>query len=370
MIRNKGLIKGLKENDFQVDFLTLPVREDDQYFDDSIDISNHVNVIYAQDNKLYNSLVKNDKTIIGKIKRIMLPSLRKVYHSISLFDNTIHIAKKIDLNALEIDYYDLIISSSDPKTSHIAVHQLIKSGLKYGKWIQYWGDPLTLDITNKSILPNAYIKKIEKQIMSHADQIVYVSPFTLRAQKKLFPNYNYKMTFVPIPYLEEKLYDNGTSDNPKLGYFGDYNSNIRNLYPFYETCINGNYQCVIAGNSNLELSSSNNVTVLPRISQKQVGDYEKDCDILVCVLNKRGTQIPGKIYHFAATNKPVLVILDGEKEKEIEEYLSQFERFVMCENNIENITKAIEKIRQSNLEYHPSPYFKPQKIVKDILDLL
>ncbi|WP_033542291.1 hypothetical protein [Planococcus sp. CAU13] len=363
------MIKGLKIDGHKIDVLTLPARENDEYYDNSNGIIDCDRVIYTENNKIYNSLVESNQTMLGIVKKTILPLLRKVYHSFSLFDNSINVAKNINKGLLKIDYYDLIISSSDPKSSHVAVSKLIEQGLKYGEWVQYWGDPLTLDITNKTILPNAYIKKVEYRLLSQANRIIYVSPFTLKEQRKLFPELAERMKFVPIPYLDEKIYviNKINEESLKLGYFGDYKYEVRNLLPFYSACKNNNFSCVIAGNSNMELSSTKDIFVLPRINQSKVEQLEKECSILICVLNKTGTQIPGKLYHYAATNKPILVILDGDHVNEIVEYLNSFDRFYTCKNNEKSIVNTIKDILIEKREYIPSPEFKPEVIARKII---
>lgn len=76
---------------------------------------------------------------------------------------------------------------------------------------------------------------------------------------------------------------------------------------------------------------------------KETEKYEEDADLLIVLLNKKGTQIPGKIYHYAGTNKPILIILDGDRKEEIKEYLSLFNRFYFCENNERTRNRAIHK---------------------------
>jgi hypothetical protein len=94
---------------------------------------------------------------------------------------------------------------------------------------------------------------------------------------------------------------------------------------------------------------------------------EADCDVLVCLLNRRGTQIPGKLYHYAATNKPILVILDGERAPDIETYLQRFARFVCCANEANAIQLAVEQLAASNRQYMPAPAFAAGEIAKQFL---
>ncbi|WP_372995837.1 hypothetical protein [Lutispora sp.] len=365
-IRTIGLAKGLVGLDCEVDYLTIPASRTH-----CVTNSNHtesIKIIRSGNNSAYDAVVKQN----GRLKKTIVGLLRKVYHAVSLYDYTYFIAKNINISLLGGNEYDLVISSSDPKTSHIAVRKLIDQGLKYKKWIQYWGDPMTLDITDNSIYPKYLIRKIEEKLFYKADRIVYVSPFTLEKQKELFPVLEDKMTSLPIPYLEERLYTNGDIGNKaiRLGYFGDYYSRVRNIVPLYETCKNAGFELIVTGNSDILIEDNDNISIYPRVSQLKVEELERECDVLVCLLNITGTQIPGKLYHYAATNKPILVLLDGERKEDMRKYFDMFDRYVLCDNNEESIKAAIAKLIESNRKYEPSAYFEPKTIADQFLQLV
>lgn len=366
MLRNKALIQGFINNGSKVSILTIEGSEENSFYDESIAWNKDISIIKLNSNLAYTSLLKEEKNTLGTIKKKIIPIIRKVYHCFNVFDNTISIAKAAEPSGLPNDYYDLIISSSDPKSSHIAVKRLIKKGLKYDRWIQYWGDPLTLDITRKNKYPISFLKRIESNIFTQADAIIYVSPLTLEKQKSLFPSHATRMKFIPIPYLEPKIYNKKKSSKVKIGYFGDYPSGIRNLLPFYEACEKqvDEIEVEIVGNSDLSLSNTDNIMVLGRKTRNQVEHMEEQSDILVCLLNKSGTQIPGKLYHYAATDKPILVILDGEYKKEIKSYLNTFNRYFFCENNERSIYHTINEIKNTERSYKPSPDFHPNLIAE------
>lgn len=372
MIRNNALINGLIENGASIEILTIPTQIENSFYDRTLEWDKSIEVTYLKSNNIYASLVSGTESLSGKLKKAILPFLRKIYHSVSIFDNTIYMAKKANKNILKSNYYDLVISSSDPKSSHYAVKRLIESGLKYDKWVQYWGDPLAIDITNKSIYPSFYLKYKEKVLFSVADKIVYVSPFTYNSQVNMYPGFKDKMNFIPIPYIKEKIYSISNLRNKKIsvGYFGDYNSHIRDINQLYSACDENDYNLIIAGNSDLNLKQTKNIKILPRVSQEKVEKLESDVDVLVCILNKKGTQIPGKIYHYAATNRPILVVLDGNNKEEMRKYLKKFNRFILCENNKDSISRALNNIRDENKYYSPSPHFNSKNIALKFLDLI
>ncbi|WP_138419840.1 glycosyltransferase [Aquibacillus sediminis] len=363
-IRTLGLVKGLIGLNHSVDYLTIPTSIKHVKTIDPMGLGLE-NIIRTHNNTAYNTVISSE----GKIKKKIVGILRNVYHAFSLYDYTHSIAKKIDLSLLNNAEYDLVISSSDPKSSHLAVQNLIKQGLKCKKWIQYWGDPLALDITNKSVYPQWFILNKEKKLLSVADKVVYVSPFTLTEQRKLFADLNEKMCFLPIPYIEEKIY--GETDNNKftIGYFGAYHSNVRDILPLYSAClkIKRDINLNIVGDSDVNLEQSESIRVYPR---GDISDFERNADLLVCLLNKRGTQIPGKIYHAAATDKPVLVILDGDNLEQTRDYLSNFNRFILCENNKESISNALIEIIDKGEKYRPAQQFNPETIARNFIQNL
>lgn len=371
IISNIGIINGLTELGHNVSICTTMF-----YGDNVKEIKNYfkhdVKIYRINRNKLYKAAVnvRKKQNLIKKFYSIS----RKLYYKFKIIDNFKPVAKSISLNELEefwgLKYFDVVISASDPKSSHLAVKNLIKQGLKYGKWIEYWGDPLAADITRHNIWPKACLKFVETKLIKDCDKIFYVSPFTKELQQSLYKKYASKMEFEPLPYNEAKIYPISDLSDEKvsLGYFGDYSSNVRNIMPLYNLAKkNKDILLEIAGNSDLKLETYSNINIYQRLKKEEIEKKEEKVDILVCILNTKGTQIPGKLYYSASTNKPILVILDGDEQEKMENYLTSFNRFEICKNKENDIKKAINKICNENKMYKPSEYFEPSKIAKNIL---
>ena len=81
---------------------------------------------------------------------------------------------------------------------------------------------------------------------------------------------------------------------------------------------------------------------------------EAESDILVVVANSSGGQIPGKVYKYAATDKTILFILDGEKEK-IVDIFGGYNRYIFVENNIDDICDALTNIFKIRERYINKP---------------
>jgi glycosyltransferase involved in cell wall biosynthesis len=360
--RDRAIITGFIELGHSVDVLTI--------FPDNLKITvkdskalKEAQIIRI--NKVFNSNDLRHKESQIKTKLIWLG--RKMFHYFSIFDISYFSIGKIDLSFLPKTQYDVIISSSDPKTSHILANKLINKGLIYKKWIQYWGDPLTIDITKKHIYPNFITKYIEGRIINGASKVIYVSPFTLERQKLLFKNQAHKLTFLPICYENEKIFVSPSQNKYTVGYFGYYSSEIRNILPLYHAFekLDLSLHLNIVGTSDMELNNSKNVSVYPNSNEITV--FEEECHLLVVILNKAGTQIPGKVYHAAATNLPILVVIDGEEGSRIEEYLRKYNRFDFCDNNSESIAQAIKEIRDSGKKRLPCTSLNARNVAESFL---
>ena len=298
---------------------------------------------YSQ-NKKNNLLLKS----IIKIMRI-------IYHKFSIYDHTKYVLQKVNIDFFNSDFFDLIITVSDPKTSHLAGKKLISQGLKYKYWLQYWGDPMAIDITKKNIYPKFILKKYENRIIEQADKIVYTSFITLEKHKKIFKKNSHKMSFIPTSSNSIINHNEQEKINWDIGYFGAYNKKIRDLRPLYKAIkYYKRVRLLIVGDSNLKLKPRINISILNR---QDTSELINKVNIMIVVLNKKGTQIPGKIYHYSSSKKPILVILDGDYRKLVKDYFTKLNRYYFCQNNKKSILDSIEKILHDQTKFEPIKEF-------------
>ena len=364
--RNRSLISGLVQLGHQLDIITIYPYDSTIQISD-LDIFSKVNIVRVNQKPSLNG----NSSILKRGGNSYLSKLfRKIYHHLFPFDSSYFLLNKIGLDILPEKQYDIIISSSDPKTSHILTKLLIKKGLKYRRWIQYWGDPLTLDITSKLIYPKWMIRILEKSILKNSDSIVYVSPITYKEQSKMFHTYSDRMKYFSIGYEKEKLYPKTNNKKFVIGYFGFYLNTVRNILPLYNAVANSteDFELNIVGTSDIELKKSDRVFVFD--NSNNIESHELKTDLIVVVLNLRGGQIPGKIFHLAATNKPVLIVLDGEYKDIIKDMLAQYNRFVFCENNEVDILTKIIEIKNKNISYSPVAELHSIQIAKKIIEMI
>ena len=390
-IRNKGIIRGLSEIGHDIDIMTLRPDQSSISFDDTmndisgliskayyIDIDSKYAKLMAKKQKSSDGIsVKHEKSsILKSILRKGRNILKKIYDNISIFD-----AQKVNVKGvskLDVDYdkYDIIISASDPKSSHLIVDKILRDNKPCkAKWIQYWGDPMLNDITRKSDWRDGLVKYYEKKLIQKANKIVYASPLTSNIQKVTFPELAFKMDYANQVYVNvanetkniDMMVDN--TDAISIGYFGAYKSTVRNIIPLYNVAKDGEFKLNICGSSDISLLNTDNISVHGMLPYKEAIQMEAESDILVCICNSKGTQIPGKIYYCTGYNKPIIVILDSEYKEKLRDYLETFNRFILCENSEESIKSAIEKAKEQLKygEFKISEQLTPKFMAKRIL---
>ena len=371
-IRNVSLIKGLLDLGHTVDIISYKIANKSALIDESfapiISKCRIIEITASLSTEKFSSslLSSNNNTI----KRKLYNKLRKVYYSLETVDSMRKIANEIDISYLDLREYDLMISSSNPYSVHILAER-IRDHYYDGKirWIQYWGDALYLDtLTRRPILPFR-VKEAEKRLISKCDKVVYTNGVVLELQKELFPEYKNKMSFIETPFAFKT--ENTGPFRYEVGYFGSYSSSVRDINPLYSVLRNSSLQSVIIGNGDQIIESSNNLTVLPRASVNEVIKYEQDTRLLVCICNKLSKKgetglIPGKIYHYASTNKPVLVI--GATSK-VRIFLERYGRFEFADNNEQEIaTKLVDILSKFCLVSNPLEETKPSNAAIKILE--
>lgn len=365
-MRMLALMKGIDQIGYSMDLLTVPkstILVDNDMSDYTF--LERVNIVTTSQSNLYEAVVsKRHGGIVGKL----YPIAKKVYHKFSLYNHTDKVAKQVSINILPRKEYDYVIAVSDPKTTYIALKTLLDQGLKAKKIVEYWGDPLYGDITQSSIFPGFVLKREERKFLAMADKVVYTSPLTLAMEKKTYPEFSGIMTCLPTANVKPRIFPDTKNKVYTVGYYGGYKSTVRNIMPLYKAfgSLTGIAKLNLVGDTDLNLMSTENIMVKPRGVVKEL---EEQTDLFACVLNSSGTQIPGKIYHMAASNRPILVILDGDMKESISEYLKTFNRFVMCENTEESIRNAILTIMimKENRKWTPCEILEPKSIAAEML---
>ncbi len=268
--------------------------------------------------------------------------------------------------------FDYILSISTPPSSHLLAHNLLKAGHIKGKhWIQIWEDPWYSDVYG--FHGKEKIFREEKRLLSFAEKVCYVSPLTLENQKKIYPESADKMFWQPLPFYYKSEEISPSFDQNRYGYFGDYAPAARNLQPFYEAAKETGIEVNICGNPCNLFAATDNIHIYPRLPLRELKPIEHITNVLIFLCNRKGGQIPGKIYQHSATCKTILFIVDGTVEEQavLKDYFRKFNRYVFCQNTKADITRAIRQIEAGNLgdiKNVPLNDFDPIKTITNILE--
>lgn len=366
---NYGVIKGLVDLGHNITLLEPEIDQGLSYYDNSFEL-NGITIERIKNENIGQQIATYSSQATGINKKI-LSVARTIYGKCRIFDRTKALLSEAKNFSGFDKYYDIVISTSDPKTSHLFVKELIKCGLKYGKWIQHWGDPLAGDISKNNIYPNFYVENIERRIIESADKVVYVSPFTLDAQKKRYSKEINKLSFVPLPCdeCESNDVEHAWSEQLNIVYLGDYSSHIRDIIPLYTACSKMDFvSLTIAGNTDVVLDKMNNIRVYPRVPQAKAKELENQADVIVSIGNLSGNQIPGKLYYSASGNKHIIVAIDGDNKAEMKRYLDSFNRFICCENTVESLTVALKTVKDMpESKYETPKRLLPVNIAREII---
>ena len=264
------------------------------------------------------------------------------------------------------EFFDVVISTSDPKSSHVFTSRLLRH-VRYGRWIQHWGDPLLDDITRNFWWPRWCVKMYERNILRKPDKVVYVTPFTCEAQCSAYPKMAHIFTYIPLP-ADMCV----TATVPRMGkmhvaYLGDYHPGFRNLRPLYNACAGLDFVSLTIAGHGPKYPTLPSIKVLPRIPQDQALEIENDADVIFCVCNMRGTQIPGKILYKASSDKHILIAVEKELHDEMRAFFESFGRFEVCDNTSRSIAKALQTLRNRPHDYVTPECLLPVNIASQIL---
>lgn len=362
-IRNTGLIKGMSENGLEIDVMTIkyPDEKEDRYLYEKLQNKiyySHLKVLnkyYNYTNKKAENKEIKSKIILRKIMKQVKEIIKKIYFFPDIDKEWIGEYKKLDI---EYQKYDLIISSSDTKTSHY-IAEKIKRKNKDIKWFQIWGDPWSSDIGLGKI-SKIRARVAEKKILLKADKIFYVSPFTLIDIKKQYPEFKNKMHYIPRGYLEE-LKSDFQSNEIVITYTGVLNKN-RDISIFLNKIENYNKNInekkiklkiygEIEESIKKQILKYTFVELYESVSFEKIKEIYKKTTILLFLDNgKNTTQIPGKIYDYLGTDRKILCIF--KEKNEIYEYFKKNKELLVYQENELKLSEVINsKERQINKEY-------------------
>lgn len=324
-IRNTSLINGLVEKGCKVDLLTLsyPEKREDNYLKSIV--SDKVKIFKSEIPFLNNYLNKNTgtlpvnrNTIYSKIRDI----IKNAYFFPDVDKEWISNYNKDVLS----NNYDFIISSSDTKTSHYVAQKIIKSGgknMENVKWVQIWGDPWENDINIKKYMRKK-IKQQEKKLLELADYIFYVSEPTMNQMKSKYPKHADKIYYLGRSFIEENRGRKiGETKDWVFTYTGSLNpnrniSNLINAINLYNQDHSKKIELNLYGRIDEKTSkiieANDKICYHGSVSLTEINQAYQNSDVLIYIDNGgETTQIPGKIYDYLGTDRPILALVETKK---------------------------------------------------------
>ncbi len=255
--------------------------------------------------------------------------------------------------------YDLILSFIPPIISGKLAIDINKICFNnHVKLIQFWTDPLSLgrcDGIKDIPWYRCLHKRAERDLLKYADKAVFCYPLLCEMEQLLHPQYKHKMHWSDVGYMERKINfpqdnirDVNNLTNYTVGLFGAYQYRVRNICPLLETIKKlPQVNFIIRGDSDVDIDAEvyNNLDLVKgRRPLSEIEQLEQGCDILLCLGGKSGITHPaGKVFYYANYKKPIVYIGDGQNNEYFKNYLSQFNRYIICDNTPDSIQKGILK---------------------------
>lgn len=275
--------------------------------------------------------------------------------------------------------YDVILSFIPPALSGYLAWS-IKKEKKYSNvpLIQFWTDPLSLgrcnDITEIPRTRFMHVR-IERQLLSYADKVVFCYPLLCEMEQRLHPDYKDKMSWSDVGYTEHTLGSEISREGKtKIGLFGSYHSKVRNIFPLLEVIKTfPNVQFVIRGDSDIhiDVNEFNNLDLVEgRRPVGEIEELEAECDILLCLGGKSGITHPaGKVFYYANYSKPIVYIGDGVHNSYFKHYLTGFNRYIICDNNPRSIECALGHalLEAKNYQVNIPQRLEPKNVAMSIV---
>jgi len=375
-IRNNSLVKGLVELGYEVNVYTIqwPSDMSSDYFLNESNGKIHFTFL----NRLKNISKIKKKTTTSN-KSVKLAKLRALLKKIVFFpDECSEWIKTFPYNT--VDKYDVVITSSDHKTAHY-IGLKIKRENPNVNWIQIWGDPWSSDVNTLSIM-RKYIAGCEKKLLNAADKIIYVSSATAGALKVTYPELSKKIYYVPRGYYNSFIDNSDNSYNKEsiiqIAYTGVISFG-RNIFALAETIKKENlshrFLIKVYGNCSFEVEKK--LREYPFIKLNKGLDFEhmsniyQEASILLYLSNKKGTtQIPGKLFDYMGTTKPILCLVDNETD-EISMMLKEYDRCFVVENTVNSIRMKMDEIMSlSSKSFSPEERYSPSTVAKQVVNLI
>lgn len=304
------------------------------------------------------SLLKKAYHLVKRTVSYILPG----DHRTEWFPFALYFLEKLNGKEPLKKRYHLVLTSHEPAVCSL-LGLYIKKRFNL-KWLADFGDPYVCIYTPK--FKRKFEEILEKEIYKSADGLIFTNntvreqllkKYDFLMQKKiliLYQGYDKKIfeeisDDTNLAYISHKPYL--SQNNLNIFYAGTFYPEFRDPSNFIKALKELNEEgfpirLYIAGRNDSYLSEFQKYSFIFYFGykpHKSILYLYKDFDLLLCILNKCETQIPGKFFEYLGSNKPILCVGYSEN-KEILSILKETNSGWFVKNDIEKIKDIIKYI--------------------------
>ena len=253
------------------------------------------------------------------------------------------------LRKLDFRIYDAIITSQYPMVDGL-IGLFIKRKHPDIFWVADIGDPVCAPYNSK--LKRPIDEYFEGKIVKGADMVVVTN-----RNVRLLLSYKYgvsrkKIEIITQGFDAERFKAEAEKDvkNEKFTmlFSGTFYRGFREPKSLIEALYrlkNLNLRLQIAGRNELFLKDfdkiKEKIEFLGFVPYEESLKLQDKADVLVNISNKQTYQVPGKIYEYIGSRKPILNIVHDEDKDETAWFIKRYRIGVVCENRVEEIKSAV-----------------------------
>lgn len=258
------------------------------------------------------------------------------------------------------DQADVLVSTSSPYSSHLLAELIWRRfGIPY---VLTYGDPWIYEPKRKRGKLRYLVERaLERSVIQNASKTLVITEFNKNKYKELYRISDEKIDTFNIGH-------NGATDNPNpidmkspiihMVYGGSLDPVHRNPEPFIKAisdCNNINLDIYNNDYQNLQktINKYNKVSNINRYDQVSSDDFDAimdEADILVLFGNRTPFQVPGKVFNYIATRRPIIYVKNNQSDIDgTEEILLQYGNSWICQNDQESIRALLATISKMNL---------------------
>jgi hypothetical protein len=261
--------------------------------------------------------------------------------------------------------FDAVISSSGSYTAHLAANAV--SRLWGLPWVADYGDPWSLNSIWPSNSPHLRLlnRRMERAVLPDARAVVFSTEETLRAYEQWLGSRLPPAFCIPCGYSLEEFAEVASLQSPTgkdlcVSYVGvAYRSN-RNLIPAIEAMAELQKKSsfrrkvslhIVGPHSRFFEKAAQNrdiqhaVQFLGRVSYSESIEHIRRSHCLLLIGNRGTLQIPGKVYMYLASGRPILYIGQLPRQRDPSyQLLSRFSGVLYADMSSRTILAALEEL--------------------------